>query len=126
MKKPRRDNERSRRLTPKKKRASSFDSPEMLGRTLSLLATNIEAAGDFDRAVRLGVIGGFGTMDLSRVKALVPVSRGGTLSHPDADQDWTKLVQDSVASRGTDMEQLRQACAELETPNTQDGMGRSS
>lgn len=114
MRIPRRDKERSKRLTPKRKRISSASSPEFLGTTLYSIAPQIEAAGNFDRAIRLGLFGAFGDVDLKLIKSLVPLSRGGTLVHPDADRDWADLVQGAIEVRDVDMERLRSMCAELD------------
>lgn len=116
MRIPRRDKERSKRLTPKRKRISGASSPEFLGMTLNSIAPQIEAAGNFDRAIRLGLFGAFGDADLKIIKGLVPLSRGGTLAHADADRDWSALVQGAVEARDVDMERLRSMCAELDKP----------
>jgi hypothetical protein len=110
---PKRDKERSKRLTPKKSHPSRLGSPKMLGMILVSMAPQIEAAGSLDRAVQLGLVNAFGSVDLAKLKAVIPLSRGGTLNHPDADKDWEAMVQGAARKNGSDIEQLRKACAEL-------------
>jgi hypothetical protein len=56
---------------------------------LQFLAPTIEAAGTWQRAERLGLFDNMGPdVDLSRIRKIVPLSRGGLNTHRNADRDW--------------------------------------
>jgi hypothetical protein len=113
MRVPKRDKERSKRLTPKKPQPGILCSPQHLGMILASIAPQIEAAGSLDRAIRLELVSGFGPMDLARLNSVIPLSRGGALRHPDADKDWEAMVRASARNTGSDIEELRKACGDL-------------
>jgi hypothetical protein len=72
----------------------SDGSGHPIARLLQFLAPIIEAAGTWQRAERLGLMGSFGpdVPDVHRIRKIVPVSRGGLNIHPDADRDWYHSV----------------------------------
>jgi hypothetical protein len=86
---------------------------DFLGAMLNTTAPTIEAAGNFDRALRLGLIGGPPEM-IDMLRDVVPISRGGNLAHPEAEHDWAELVAACVRDRGLDLEVLRKQFQGLE------------
>ncbi len=70
----------------------TFDgSVDHVAMLLQFIAPMIEAAGTWQRAERLGLFDDVGAevwLNLSRIRKIVPVSRGGLNTHRDADRDW--------------------------------------
>ena len=70
---------------------------------LKTVAIVVEAAGTVDRAVELGLIGGEDTAVMaSGVRDVIPPSRGGDSSDPDADDKWATLLAAALLERGFD------------------------
>jgi hypothetical protein len=103
----------------RKSRGQGFGQVQMqgelgfIGAMLELAAPGIEAAGNLDRAVRLGIVDGSPDV-IGLLREIVPISRGGNLDHRDAERDWIQLVRSCVCERKLDMEALRKQCREAE------------
>ncbi len=71
---------------------------------LKTVAIAVEAAGTVDRAVELGLIGGEETAVMaSGIRDVIPVSRGGDSSDPDAEDKWATLLATALLERGFDV-----------------------
>jgi hypothetical protein len=84
-------------------------------------APQIEAAGSVAAAVACGLLGGFDNgpeyqTDLlaQQLAPLLPLSRGGQISQPGADDSWAALVADVVRDGSVDMEALRREVARFD------------
>ncbi len=83
------------------------DSPLSDITLLQSAAPAIEACGSIQRALRLGVI----DSDPSAIRQLakmVPVSRGGKVSLPEAKDDWMKVVREAAEERNLDLEKMKE------------------
>lgn len=70
---------------------------------LKTVAIVVEAAGTFERAVELGLIGGNQTaLMASGIRDAIPPSRGGGNSDPDAEVKWDDLLATALIERGLD------------------------
>ena len=107
------DDERPPRLNPFQHHMAAL---------LNATAPAIEAAGNYWRAVRLGVIGGFGSAE-GMSKLLLPVipkSRGGRLEAPEAEADWLLIVAEACAQRDLDLDKMREFYDEIERNQERD------
>jgi len=68
---------------------------------LKTVAIVVEAAGTFDHAIKLGLIGGNETALMgSGIRDAIPPSRGGDNSDPDAEVKWDDLLATALIERG--------------------------
>jgi hypothetical protein len=71
---------------------------------LQSVAILVEAAGTLDRAAALGLIGGRQSpLMRSGLRNIVPRSRGGTSSDPDAEDKWATLLATALLHQGFDV-----------------------
>ena len=88
---------------------------------LKTVAIAVEAAGTVDRAMELGLIGGENTAVMaSGIRDVIPVSRGGDSSDPDAEDKWATLLATALLERGFDtLEETRAMSQMLEKKQRQ-------
>lgn len=81
---------------------------------LKSVAIAVEAAGTVDRAVELGLIGGESTAVMaSGIRDVIPVSRGGDSSDPDAEDKWATLLATALLERGFDTLEETRAMSQM-------------
>ena len=81
---------------------------------LKTVAIAVEAAGTVDRAVELGLVGGEETPVMaSGIRDVIPPSRGGDSSDPDAEDKWAMLLGTALLERGIDTLEETRAMAQM-------------
>lgn len=62
----------------------------------------VEAAGSLDEAQRLGALEGAPEEIGAMIRSMVPASRGGEDSGPQAEEEWQRFVDDMIEANGQD------------------------
>lgn len=95
--------EEIRRQVEAKWPADSPISPQALRHRA---APSIEAAGSLQNELQLDLISGCPEA-IERLRSVVPISRGGTMCHPGADEEWQSALDASIKERSIHLEGLR-------------------
>ena len=114
-KRRKREQDKFRRMQERGRDTWPIDSQFKTSDIVRLSAPAIEAAGSIDQACRLGMIAGtFGGLQM--LADHVPKSRGGTLDHSRAEEEWQNLVDAEVRYRCIDMTAMRNLCKSATNP----------
>lgn len=89
------------------------DSPFRTPCLLSMSAPAIEACGSLSKALEVGFIR-MSDQERATLRRLLPVSRGGRLSHPDAEKEWLIVVDKAAKERNIDMAMMRKVAKNFE------------
>ena len=73
------------------------ETDEMM-QQMSMLAMTIEAAGGFDRAMRLTNMTRDAPEKVKEMRSFVPASRGGDDDSADKEEFWRELIQETTGS----------------------------